>query len=253
MRLYSIHFYKQVTEGCTPQAEHCETAPAPAEDIKAFFPNPEPFEQGYLRLYSIERNKYVHWDEVYSIEELIINLKKRDMTDAIQWFKEHFSDDRIQVLTPQFERTEKLEFDFLPENEREFYDLVNLAPYEILYGFGFRKWDTVNNVRAENATLPKTDVVEIPLINRPDETFKIDVGRGNNPTEQLYMDADILLFPGEWYKVIPNGYMVTGLCGEETPFQRGKSDDDTRFGCLPYGITRTIIAPNDKRSDATEE
>lgn len=47
------------------------------------------------------------------------------------------------------------------------------------------------------------------------------------------------LFPGEWYDYIPNGYEVTVI--GDFPYttelwERGKSDDDIRFGCLAYGI-----------------
>jgi hypothetical protein len=46
------------------------------------------------------------------------------------------------------------------------------------------------------------------------------------------------LFPGEWYEAIPDGFLVIGLSFKQKAFVRGKSDDDIRFGCLPYGIVR---------------
>lgn len=53
-------------------------------------------------------------------------------------------------------------------------------------------------------------------------------------------NKDLLwLFPGEWYDHIPNGYIVTGLGLSKYPFEHGKSDDDIRFGVLPYGFVRT--------------
>ena len=67
MSLYSIHLLV-IGKGT------CQTAPVSAEDIKAFFPTPQGFEDGYLQLWSIERNMYVHWDEVY--KELIINVNR---------------------------------------------------------------------------------------------------------------------------------------------------------------------------------
>jgi len=48
----------------------------------------------------------------------------------------------------------------------------------------------------------------------------------------------LYLFPGEWYPVIPKGFMVVSIMFEEKPFEPGVSDDDIRFGCLPYGILR---------------
>ena len=79
----------------------------------------------------------------------------------------------------------------------------------------------------------------IPIINSDNEEYVIE--RDNTrPTELLEVDEDILLFPGEWYHIIPNGFMVTGLYGESYPFNLGESDDDIRFGCLAYGIRRIV-------------
>jgi hypothetical protein len=55
-------------------------------------------------------------------------------------------------------------------------------------------------------------------------------------------DADgrvLLLFPGEWYRAIPEGFKVTIIGdphGPEEAFVPGVTDDDIRFGCLPYGV-----------------
>jgi hypothetical protein len=50
------------------------------------------------------------------------------------------------------------------------------------------------------------------------------------------------LFPKEWYSVIPNGLIVTDINGEDGPFIRGETDDDYRFGCLPFGFIKPAIA-----------
>ena len=44
------------------------------------------------------------------------------------------------------------------------------------------------------------------------------------------------LYPGEWYDHIPEGYEVIGLSGENYKFAKDESDDDIRYGCLPYGF-----------------
>lgn len=44
------------------------------------------------------------------------------------------------------------------------------------------------------------------------------------------------LFPGEWYNSIPENLCVIGINYKEEKFKNGKSDDDVRFGCLPYGL-----------------
>lgn len=46
------------------------------------------------------------------------------------------------------------------------------------------------------------------------------------------------LFPKEWYAIIPDGLMVTGIFGEQEQFQRGITDDDYRFGCLSFGFIK---------------
>jgi hypothetical protein len=49
-------------------------------------------------------------------------------------------------------------------------------------------------------------------------------------------EYDLWLFPAEWYEHIPDGYEITDICGRKEKFKRGETDDDRRFGCLPYGI-----------------
>ncbi len=46
------------------------------------------------------------------------------------------------------------------------------------------------------------------------------------------------LYPGEWYEYIPEGIEVSGIFGETEKFKKGITDDDIRFGCLPYGFIR---------------
>jgi len=50
----------------------------------------------------------------------------------------------------------------------------------------------------------------------------------------------LFLIPGEWYSVIPNGFEIVGLNFIPKIFIANVSDDDTRFGCLPYGVIREI-------------
>lgn len=45
-----------------------------------------------------------------------------------------------------------------------------------------------------------------------------------------------MLFPGDWYDEIPKGFEVVDIFGETEKFDPKKSDDDQRFGFLPYGI-----------------
>lgn len=80
-------------------------------------------------------------------------------------------------------------------------------------------------------TMSITDLREMGLgvWNKPDQEGKV-----------------LMLFPGEWYTSIPEGFLLDGLWSvleegsshEERPepFVRGETDSDTRFGFLAYGI-----------------
>ena len=161
------------------------------------------------------------------------------MDKIVNWFKENLGNN-IQIITPQFERKEKLEFEYIPNTAEEFKAIVEKAPWDILMGMGFRKWETINNIINENKGKPISDKISIPIINAPGENLEIECGRGGAPIQELIEDEDIILIPGEWYNAIPDGFIVTGLYGEKYPFKKGESDDDIRFGCLPYGITRVV-------------
>jgi hypothetical protein len=160
----------------------------------------------------------------------------------------------IHIVTPQFDRTEELDYQ-PPETEEEFYAIINNAPVNILKGYGFRKWDSMNNIIKENiSNKDKPTMVSLPTYSMEDLPNILD-GKKVEPTgdticdlsikeptpyELLDVDEDILLFPSEWYNIIPDKFSVTGLSGESYQFQKGVSDDDTRFGCLAYGIRRKI-------------
>lgn len=164
------------------------------------------------------------------------------MENLEKWLKETFGENtsNIRIMTPQFERTGKLELEWQPSNEEEFKTFIEKAPWDILKKAGFCKWDTMSNVTRENSQKPVSDPISIPIVNAPGENFEFDAGRGDAPIEAPAVDEDIILFPGEWYHCIPNGFMVTGLYGEEYPFEKNKTDDDIRFGCLAYGIRRPV-------------
>ena len=70
---------------------------------------------------------------------------------------------KVEIRTPQFERKEKLEFESLPKTEEEFHKVINDAPWDILFGMGFRKWDTMNNIIMKNKERTGAKVVGIPM------------------------------------------------------------------------------------------
>ncbi len=128
--------------------------------------------------------------------------------DLTEFLKREFPK-RNFITLPQFERSEELDFEWKPEDVDEFYTLVNKAPVDILIGFGFRKWTIQEDVLGTGSTVKKYDIGD-----------------------------EILLFPGEWYNIIPDSYQVIGLFGEVYPFRRGTTNGDIRYGCLAYGIKR---------------
>ena len=46
------------------------------------------------------------------------------------------------------------------------------------------------------------------------------------------------LFPGEWYDYIPNGLEIVDIFMEVKKFERGKTDDDIRYGALSFGFLK---------------
>ena len=46
------------------------------------------------------------------------------------------------------------------------------------------------------------------------------------------------LFPADEYDNIPNNYPVVTISFETEKFQKGKSDNDRRFGMLSFGVLK---------------
>lgn len=44
------------------------------------------------------------------------------------------------------------------------------------------------------------------------------------------------LLPGEWYDYMPRRARLVSISGRAEAFDRGVTDNDTRFGCLAYGV-----------------
>lgn len=128
--------------------------------------------------------------------------------------------EKIKIITPQFERPWERDNDFIPANEKEFLEVVDSAPKDILLKMGFALWDTMFNIREETKGALKRERSRPILFKEYDE--------------------EILLIPGEWYNIIPDGFVVTDIFGINEKFVKGRSDNDIRFGALPYGIRRRV-------------
>lgn len=163
--------------------------------------------------------------------------------------------EKVTIVSSPHERPKNQSIKEAPQTLEEFYQIVNNAEWPELKSYGFRKWDTLSNLISENIQ-HKNDptIISIPTYEldqivdvisdkpvQPSGNMLYDLGSKEKlPMKLPTEDLDILLFPGEWYNIIPDGFEIIGLNGEKYPFQKGKSDDDIRFGCLPYGITRPI-------------
>lgn len=161
--------------------------------------------------------------------------------------------EKITIVSSPHERPSNQSIKEIPKTEQEFYEIVNNATWQELKAYGFRKWDTMSSVVADNIQHKDApQIISIPTYNM-DEVVDVISGKEAKPSGDMLLDLshkeevplempteelDIILFPGEWYNLIPDGFMVVGLSGERYQFQKGKSDDDIRFGCLPYGLTR---------------
>ena len=49
-------------------------------------------------------------------------------------------------------------------------------------------------------------------------------------------DGRLMLFPGEWYSLIPSGLEIEDINGRQKKFVPGSTSNDIRFGFLAYGV-----------------
>ena len=160
------------------------------------------------------------------------------MDDIVNFIIKEVGSD-CTISFPRFERNEKRDFEYVPYTVDQFYGVIKKAPWDILKGMGFSKWASMNNLIEENNLRKENDKIEIPFINS-DGKILIDMGKKELQKELLEIDEYVILFPGEWFNVIPKEFIVTGLFGESYEFDKNTSDDDIRYGCLPYGFRRVI-------------
>ena len=113
--------------------------------------------------------------------------------------------DTINVVASPIDREYDLEIQWRPETPDEFETVMKHVPWPELKKMGVGIWE-------------KHD---------PED-----------PDNKLKEGEVHYLFAGEWYDHIPDGLEIVGIFGKVETFKKGESDDDTRFGCLPYGWIR---------------
>ena len=125
-----------------------------------------------------------------NIDQLIEEkkIKIMSMDELAEYLK---SIGPVEIITPQFERTNGIQ-PVMPDGGEKWFDMLKTLPPETLYNIGLQKWEEGH-----------------------------------------------WLYPSEWYKFIPAGYIVTDINGKDEAFIPGITDDDIRFGCLSYGFKTT--------------
>ena len=117
--------------------------------------------------------------------------------------------DTINIQTPHFHRDSPIEINLIPYTKEELELVIQTASKENLKKMGIGIWDSYEQVMLEEGKSPYLKEGEYHY-----------------------------LFPGEWFKHLPDGFIVIGLNGEQYPFDKTTSDDDIRYGCLSYGFIR---------------
>lgn len=86
----------------------------------------------------------------------------------------------------------------------------------------------------------RMDGTEITYCPVTREEFEALRTRSSTELTQLGLrpwdESGLLLFPYEWYSLIPNGFEVVDINGNVEIFERGKTNNDCRYGVLAYGI-----------------
>lgn len=100
------------------------------------------------------------------------------------------------------------------------------------------------------ARLDGKEVVYFPL-----NLAEFDALRGKSREQLIELglrpwdESGLLLFPVEWYPLIPAGFEVVDIFGNVERFEPGKTDDDCRFGVLAFGI---VVPPKPQENASGE-
>lgn len=78
--------------------------------------------------------------------------------------------------------------------------------------------------------MTKKDFIKILKLERK-ELIDFGFKQWNEPNEGVVL----MLIPGKYYNLIPLGYPIVSISGAMEVFSKD-SDNDTRYGVLPYGI-----------------
>lgn len=136
--------------------------------------------------------------------------------------------ERVEVTTPTFQRPASWEPAMLPPDvsDKRAWAGFTAADRDTLRAWGCRPWGQMTTEPPANGHARHADAW---YFNLDDD----DTNEKRPATHELW------LLPAEWYDSIPNGFPVIDINGCLEQFERGKTDDDRRFGMLAYGVIVT--------------
>ncbi len=117
---------------------------------------------------------------------------------------------KLTIDSSPIKREYDITIKFIPETKEELQVIIDTAPRPILKQMGIRIWRSYEDCKKNKEIPPK------------------------------YLTPGMVhyLYPKEWYTTLPNGINVIDIGGKLEKFKRDISDDDARYGCLPYGFVR---------------
>lgn len=130
-----------------------------------------------------------------------ININNKDAAQQLADAIGAKPGDTVQIITPQFTRPANELPACLYPGDEAFGALRERTPDE-LRTLGLRPWNK----------------------------------SGDPEDGDRYGGGVLWLLPGEWYDYMPDRARLMSISGRAVAFDRGVTDNDIRFGCLPYGV-----------------
>lgn len=138
--------------------------------------------------------------------DVILDINDNDFSEKLAEALELKPGEKLEITTPQFTRVGGRAIHYRPASPEE-YKALHKLDSDSLKKIGCQKWGNITD----------------------DPTSDVDP---NAP--QLW------LFPYEWYDSIPDGTKIIDIFGTEEAFEKGKTDDDMRFGALAFGFIQQV-------------
>jgi len=140
-------------------------------------------------------------------------------------------DEELHITTPTFERPSNLPPPMIPPTAQRDWAEFQRMDREALRAWGLQPF-------AGYTTEPPR--VAGGIVHR--DAFYYERDSNDDGGDERPQTHTLWLFPGTWYQHIPNGFPIVDIFGVLDEFERGKTDDDIRYGCLAFGVM--IPEPN---------